>query len=177
MKEGEDIFLVKKLGEDDIAAIEVLYIRYAPQVKSFVLAVMKNESDSEDIVQDIFLKIWEERDKLANIRSFKSYLYSMTRNMVYNRLKKKSVHQRYISSAGKEQMSADPERRIVTKDLLHHIHTEIENLPKHQRNIYEMNREDSLTYNEISERLGISPKTIQYHIGKVLARLKKIEKK
>ena len=46
MKEGEDIFLVEKLGEDDIAAIEVLYIRYAPQVKSFVLAILKNESDS-----------------------------------------------------------------------------------------------------------------------------------
>ena len=101
----------------------------------------------------------------------------MTRNMVYNRLKKHAVHKRYISSAGNEQMSADPERRIVTKDLLHHIHTEIENLPKHQRNIYEMNREDSLTYNEISERLGISPKTIQYHIGKVLTRLKSIDKK
>ena len=177
MKEGEDIFLVEKLGEDDIAAIEVLYIRYAPQVKSFVLAILKNESDAEDIVQDIFLKVWEERNKLANIRSFRSYLYSMTRNMVYNRLKKHAVHQRYVSSAGNDQVSANPENRIVTKDLLHHIHTEIGNLPKQQRDIYEMNREEALTYNEIADRLGISPKTIQYHISKVLARLKTIEKK
>lgn len=46
-------------------------------------------------------------------------------------------------------------------------------LPKHQRTIYEMNREDDLTYNEISDKLGISPKTVQYHIAKVLLKLKK----
>ena len=172
MKEEEDIFLLKKLAEGDIAAIEVLYIRYAPQVKSFVLAILKNESDSEDIVQDIFLKVWEERDKLTNVRSFRSYLYSMIRNMVYNKLKKRAVHQRYFAFAGKERVSVNPENRIVTKDLLTHIQTEIENLPKQQRDIYMMNREDSLTYKEISDRLGVSPKTIQYHIGKVLSRLK-----
>lgn len=176
MTEDNDIFLTGRLGEDDMTAMEVLYIKYAPQVKSFVYAILKNEADTEDLVHDIFIKVWEERDKISDVRSFRSYLYSMTRNMVYNRLKKSGVHARYIETVKKNDSSSDPESRIVTKDLLHHINKEMARLPEQQRAIYEMNREGELTYNEISDKLGISPKTVQYHIGKVLSRLKKLLK-
>lgn len=87
---------------------------------------------------------------------------SVLSDHIFNKLKKRAVHQRYFAFAGKERVSVNPENRIVTKDLLTHIQTEIENLPKQQRDIYMMNREDSLTYKEISDRLGVSPKTIQY---------------
>lgn len=173
MAEEKDIFLIEKLAEDDMAAMEVLYIRYAPQVKSFVFALLKNEEDTEDLVHDIFLKIWTERYRLTHVASFRSYLYSMTRNMVYNRLKKSYVHARFLHNRTEDQ-SPDIEKIIVTKDLLSHIHKEMEKLPEQQRTIYEMNRDKDLTYNEISDRLGISPRTVQYHIGKVLARLKKL---
>jgi RNA polymerase sigma-70 factor (ECF subfamily) len=97
----------------------------------------------------------------------------MTKNMVYNKLKKSGVHSRFVDATRSNQANQDPEKKIITRDLLQHIHKEMGNLPKQQRDIYEMNREEDLTYNEISDKLGISPKTVQYHIGKVLIKLKK----
>lgn len=173
MADDKDIFLIQKLGENDMTAMEFLYVKYAPQVKSFVYAFLKNEADTEDLVHDIFLKIWEERNRISRVVSFKSYLYSMTKNMVYNKLKKSGVHSRFVDATRSNQANQDPEKKIITRDLLQHIHKEMGKLPKQQRDIYEMNREEDLTYNEISDKLGISPKTVQYHIGKVLIKLKK----
>lgn len=173
MSEDKDIFLIQKLGEDDMAAMEFLYVKYAPQVKSFVYTILKNDADTEDLVHDIFLKIWEERRKISQVTSFRSYLYSMTRNMVYNRLKKAKVHSRFIGTTSTNQVDQDIEKRLITRDLLQKIRKMMVKLPKQQRDIYEMNRDEDMTYNEISDKLGISPKTVQYHIGKVLIKLKK----
>lgn len=173
MAEDKDIFLIHKLGEEDMTAMEFLYVKYAPQVRSFVYAILKNEADTEDLVHDIFLKIWDERRKISKVTSFKSYLYSMTRNMVYNKLKKHKVHTKFIDESSTSQSNQDLEKKVITKDLLQKIHKEMGRLPQQQRDIYSMNRDEDLTYNEISNKLGISPKTVQYHIGKVLIKLKK----
>ena len=170
----EDYFLLHKLGEGEISAMEVLYVRYAPQVKSFVSAILKDEADTEDLVQDIFLKIWEERETVRKVHSLRAYLFTMTRNMVYNKLKHDKAHDRYVGFNKRKNSTHEIENRIVTMDLLEHINAEMNNLTDQQRIIYELNRNEDLTYKEISEKLGISPKTVQYHIGNVLARLKKL---
>ena len=97
----EEFFLLQKLSENDMSAMEVLYIRYAPQVKSFVSAILKDSADTDDIVQDIFLRIWEDRERVCQAKSFKSYLFAMTRNIVYNKLKHDKVHDRYVGFESK----------------------------------------------------------------------------
>lgn len=171
---NEEYFLLQKLREGDMSAMEVLYIRYAPQVKSFVSAIIKDDAETDDFVQDIFLKIWEERAVVCLAKSFKSYLYTMTRNMVYNKLKHEKAHSRFVGYATNKNPHHNIEDRIVTKDLLEHINSEMNNLTEQQRVIYELNRNKEMTYKEIAEKLGISPKTVQYHIGNVLAKLKKL---
>lgn len=170
----EDYFLLRKLREGDMSAMEVLYIRYAPQVKSFVSALIKNSTDADDIVQEIFLKIWENREAVSRAESFKSYLYTMTRNSIYNRLKHNRIHEKYVHFAKSRSATYEPETRIQTKDLLNHINKELENLTEQQRRIYEMSRIGELTYEEISRELNISPKTVQYHISRILSKLKKL---
>lgn len=170
----EEFFLLQKLSENDMSAMEVLYIRYAPQVKSFVSAILKDSADTDDIVQDIFLRIWEDRERVCQAKSFKSYLFAMTRNIVYNKLKHDKVHDRYVGFESKRNSQHEIEERIMTKDLLDHINEEIDSLTEQQRIIYELNRNEDMTYKEIADKLGISPKTVQYHIGNVLAKLKKL---
>ena len=89
-------------------------------------------------------------------------------------LKKKKVHDRFVDYTKNSSSSYNPEQRIITKDLLEHIDNEMKKLTDRQRTIYELNRNDDFTYSEIAEKLGLSPKTIQYHIGTVLSRFKKI---
>ena len=170
----EEYFLLRKLNEGDISVMEVIYFRYAPQIKAFVSAILKNPADTEDLVQDIFLKIWDDRGTVCHAKSFRSYLFTMTRNIVYNHLKKKKVHDRFMDYTKNSSSSYNPEQRIITKDLLRHIDNEMKKLTDRQRTIYELNRNDDFTYSEIAEKLGLSPKTIQYHIGTVLSRFKKI---
>mgnify|MGYP006357884757 CR=1 FL=1 len=170
----EEYFLLRKLNEGDISVMEVIYFRYAPQIKAFVSAILKDPADTEDLVQDIFLKIWDDRETVCHAKSFRSYLFTMTRNIVYNHLKKKKVHDRFMDYTKNSSSSYNPEQRIITKDLLGHIDNEMKKLTDRQRTIYELNRNDDFTYSEIAEKLGLSPKTIQYHIGTVLSRFKKI---
>ena len=171
----EDSCLLKKLRDGDMAALEFLYVRYAPQVKSFVYAFMKDAYESDDIVHDVFLKVWEDRMAVSQAVSFKSYLFRMTRNMIFDRMKRKDVHSRFVNYVMTGSSDIDnQEKRILTKDLLELIGKEIDSLPEKQKEIYSMNRAKDLTYNEISEKLGVSPKTVQYHIGVVLSKLRKI---
>ena len=170
----EEFFLLQKLNENDMSAMEVLYIRYAPQVKSFVSAILKDSADADDIVQDIFLRIWEDRPVVSQANSFNAYLFTMTRNVVYNKLKHDRVHDRYVGLESKRTSQDEIEERIMTKDLLDQIKEEMERLTEQQRIIYELNRDEDMTYKQIAEKLGISPKTVQYHISNVLAKLKKL---
>lgn len=175
MYREEEYFLLRKLSEGNMSAMEVLYIRHAPQVKSFVSAILKDEADTEDLVQDIFLKVWEEREKICHAKSFRSYLFTMTRNMIYNKLKHENVRKKYNVMFKGRSASHEIEGRIVTKDLLEHIQIELESLTEQQKVIYELSRQGDKTYKEIAEILDISPKTVQYHISNVLAKLKKIK--
>lgn len=171
---NEDYFLLQKLREGNMSALEVLYIRYVPQVKSFVSSILKDNADTEDFIQDLFLKIWEDRYIVCKAKSFKSYLYSMTRNMLYNKLKHGKVHQKYVGLEQKKTDYQDVETQILTKDILECIRNEMDNLSEKQRVIYELNRNDDMTYNEIADKMGISPKTVQYHISSVLAKLRRL---
>ena len=174
MDKNEEYYLLQKLREGDMAAMEVLYIRHVPQVKSFVYAILKNSEETDDIVQDIFLKIWEDRDVVSRAKSFKSYLYTMTRNSVYNHLKHRKVKDRYRNHAITRSPQHEIEDRIITKDLLNHVKEEVGHLTDQQRIILELKRNDELTYKEIADKLNISPKTVQYHMNNILKQLKKL---
>ncbi len=170
----EESFILSKLREGDISAMEILYIRYAPQVRSFVFSILKNSEDTDDLVHDIFIKVWEKREIICQVKSFKAYLFTTTRNTVYNKLKHDRVHQKYVNYSSKNPANYDTEKRVVMQDLLDLINKEIDSLTEQQKIIYKLSRYDNLTYKEIAEKMGISPKTVQYHIGNILSRLKKI---
>lgn len=94
--------------------------------------------------------------------------------MSSNKLKHDRVHDRYVGLESKRTSQDEIEERIMTKDLLDQIKEEMERLTEQQRIIYELNRDEDMTYKQIAEKLGISPKTVQYHISNVLAKLKKL---
>lgn len=171
---NEEFHILQRLCEGDMSAMETLYIRHAPQVKSFVSAIIKDSEETDDIVQDIFLKIWEERSTVSHAKSFKSYLFTMTRNTVYNRLKHKKVVTKFAGAESRKTGQDEIEDRIITKDLLQHVNAEMDKLTEQQKIIYELKRNSDMTYKEIADKLGISPKTVQYHMNNILSKLKKI---
>lgn len=172
----DEQILLTRLCRGDIEALDTLYMRYAPRVRDFAFRFLKNETEAEDITQDIFLQMWEKRSLMGQVSSIRAYLFRMTRNAIFNRFKRSRMHLQYIRQAETRlpESSSDPGKRITAEDLLEMIELAIENLPEQCRKVFKMSRFEHMSYNEIAQTLGISPHTVQFHISEALTRLRKL---
>ena len=111
-----------------------------PEVYDFSLRFLKNEAEAEDVTQDIFLQVWDNRSLMGQVVSIRAYLFRMTRNTIFNRFKRSKMHLQYIrqSETREAELSVDPGRRITTEDLLEMIELAIENLPEQCRRVFKM---------------------------------------
>lgn len=175
-KELSDEQLLQELARGECKAFDELYMRYAPHVEAFAFCLLKNRSESEDLTHDIFLKIWENRDSIQHVRSLRNYLFRMTRNAIFDLFERKNVRLRYERRhlSVEELVSEDLGSRIASEDLLLIIEMAVEQMPEQRRRVFRMSRYEKRSYQEIAQELGISTKTVEYHIRTALAELKKI---
>ena len=125
--------------------------------------------DAEDITHDVFLKIWNERQFVSEAVSFNSYLYRMTRNEIFNFLKHKEVESHILSSLGSSDSEIDDlNDGLNNKELLQQIDLKIKSMPIQRQRIFLMSRDENLSYQQIADKLHISPRTVQYHISQAL---------
>lgn len=169
--EEEEKTILERLHKGDPDALHTIYLLYSAKVRSFAFRLLGNDADAEDLTHDVFLKIWENRRALSEIRSFQNYLFTMTRNSVFNTVKRRTIHRKWKDSQGNAPEHWDDEY-ISTNDLLRLIDLEVSRMPDQRRTVFHLNRYEKMSYNEIAELLGISPKTVQYHISKALADLR-----
>ncbi len=120
-----------------------------------------NRSIIEEVVQDVFVKLWEERDSLQ-IESLKTYLYTSARNRVYNYMRNEKRHHTLIEDwAANECEKEKGEDCFDIDEFTQRIDTAIEQLPDKCKLIFTLSKKDQLTYKQIAERLGISIKTVE----------------
>ena len=175
MDSQSDHMLMQQLRDSDQDALCTLYLKYAGAVRLFAFELLKDQSDAEDITQDVFLKLWNAREVLPEIDAVRPYLLQMTRNSVFNLLRRRKARGAYVEFSVHYHPKADPEK-VTAEDLLRVIDDELMELPDNQRAAFAMSRYDGKSYEEISSSLGISRKTVQYHISRVLERLRRLLK-
>ena len=95
MDRQSDELILQGLRQGDYKAFDELYMCYAPHVEAFAYCMLKNKSEAEDLAHDIFLKLWENRESIGHIKSFRNYLFRMTKNAVFDIFEHKSVQFRY----------------------------------------------------------------------------------
>lgn len=172
MNEKDTLF---NLSQGDVKALDILYVAYAPLVRNWCFAILKNNAEAEDLTQDIFLRIWNYREDLNKVRSFKSYLFRTTHNAVLNKIREKNVRLMFARSrSGDALIEEDASSLTDTADLLNKIKIALEGMSDLRKRIFKMSRFEDKTYQEIAESLKISPKTVQYHISCALAELRKL---
>ena len=172
MNEKDTLF---NLSQGDVKALDILYVAYAPLVRNWCFAILKNNAEAEDLTQDIFLRIWNYREDLNEVRSFKSYLFRTTYNAVLNKIREKNVRLMFARSrSGDALIEEDASSLTDTADLLNKIKIALEGMSDLRKRIFKMSRFEDKTYQEIAESLKISPKTVQYHISCALAELRKL---
>lgn len=152
-------------------AFDRIYELYSHKLFSFVYGILKNDAESEDIVQEVFIKLWESRDKLGDYKLLNSYIFTIAYNNAIDLIRKRVNNVKYLdhlksSSVVQENSSVISE--IEFDELSHHAEKLIKNLPERQKQVYQLHREKGMSYSEIAEQLGISKNTVENHMAKAL---------
>ena len=172
MKEQELLLLLKK-GDKD--AFTALYNKYWNQVYNFCRLYLISKEDAEEVVQEVFTKLWTSRDMIIEDANFKGLLFIITRNLIFNQHRKRVNENYYKVSvlSALENSSYNLENEIEAKDLSQYIDILIEEMPSKRRLIFNLSRKEHKSYKEIAEMLGISEKTVERHIYDSIKYLKK----
>lgn len=175
-EEEQDILVQLKEGNHD--AFSKLYTIYWSQVYNFCRLYIQSVDDCKEVVQQVFVKVWESRSLIKKEENFKGFLFIITRNIVFNLSKKSfnedfykmSVLSAFSKSAEKEYYEIEEE--IIASQLGEYIQELIDTLPAKQKEVFNLSRTHHLSYKEISIRLNISEKTVEHHIYRTTKFLK-----
>lgn len=169
-----DKSLILALKNSDEGAFTSLYHTYCDKVYRFCHLYYTNESTAEEIVQEVFIKLWDIRSYINENENLEGLLFIITRNLVFSNTRKHFNEAFYkISILAAYDQAYDIEEELHAKDLKVYIDRLIDELPPRQKEVFCMSRYEQLSYKEIAEKLDITPKTVERHINEALKYLKK----
>lgn len=167
--------LVKLLKKDDMAAFDAIYNKYCHKLHQFVLMYLKQEEDTEEIVQEVFIKIWESRGKIDIYASFESFLFTIAYNATMSLLRKRmseTKSREYLKSLQQISSAEQIIDEIQYRELTQKVESLLKELTPRQEEIYRLSREEGLTHEEIARKLNISESTVNNHLVKTIKFLK-----
>lgn len=170
----DDEALILSLKAGNQQAFSVLYRRYAHKVGKIAMKYFKSKDLSEEIVQEVFTRVWENRAGLDAHASFSNYLYTVTKNLVLNKIRKFFNEKKYLSYLSRQIcFSHNKTEDVVIFSDLERFSTElIESLPPQRRRIFKMSREEKMSNQEIANSLGLSKRTVENQITRAMKYLK-----
>jgi RNA polymerase sigma-70 factor, ECF subfamily len=156
-------------GISNAMEFEQLFRKFYQQLCRYAFTILKDTDAAEEVVQEVFLKIWERRDNIEFTVSVKSYLYRAVHNASLNQNDKKKREVRMDEGTLKVvHPDSTPSQNIQSKELEKAIAAAMEKLPVECRRVFEMSRFGEMKYREIADALGISVKTVENQMGKAL---------
>ncbi|MDX8339372.1 RNA polymerase sigma-70 factor [Draconibacterium sp. IB214405] len=167
--------LVNLLKQGDIEAFDKIYNIYCHKLHQFVLRYLKQEEDAEEIVQEVFIKIWESRKKIDVHASFEAYLFTISYNSTISLLRKRiseSKSREYLKSVQEIQKANSVIDDLQYNELNDKVQSLLQQLTPRQKEIYMLSREEGLSHKEIAARLNISENTVKNHLVTTLKFLK-----
>ena len=174
LSEKQDKELVELLKDGSREALGELYARYRERLMHLCKQNLKNDADAEDIVNDIFLKLWETRHTINSELSFSGYLHTMTENYIKNILRHLDVHLRFAKNIYMNAIDStnETEDSIIDNDYTDLLNELIESLPSGQKEIFRLNRIEKYTYQEISELMQMPVENVRKQVSRASKNLK-----
>lgn len=170
--------LILLLKDDNTSAFEEIYNRYNRKVYAFAFKMLNSEDEANEIVQNVFVRIWEIRKNIDVKKSFNSYLFKISKNIILNQWRKNSNHQIYLNHViSGTNLYYLEESSIEYSELLSIMEELISRLPEKRKTIFLMSRNEGYSYKVIAEKLKISLNTVETQISRSLEFLRKELKK
>lgn len=172
---GNENEIVAQLQKGSLSAFERLFENYSQKLYRFSFSYLKSAPESEDVVQEVFLKIWENRSKIKTETSFQSYLFTIAFNSIRKNFNKKSRQERYrldlFNSLSNEDYSIEDHRDY--EFLVSKLDATIDQMPPRRKEIFLKRKKEGKSVRDIANEMYISPKTVENQITEAMNFLKK----
>ena len=149
------------------AAFKMIYDHYTPELYFKLVKLTRSETHSQELLQEVFLTVWKNRCTIDTTKSFRSYLYCIVINKTFDFFRKVARNKKMLSHlTASPQVSDDTEPQVIRKEKAGLVHKAIEELPPKRKEVFKLCKLEGKSYEEISQRMGISTSTITDHIVK-----------
>lgn len=162
----DETALLRQLAEGSESAFEAIYNKYADSVRQFIVQYIKSPELADDLSQEVFMKLWEKRTQLSEIKSLKAYLFIMARNHSLNTLKRAANEDVLMAEMIRHypMASNDAQDELLLKEYKKHLHCILDSLPPKTREVFYLCRECEKSYEEVATLLGISMNAVKKHM-------------
>lgn len=167
MESMEEIKLIEQMKSGDNQAFAALYDLYCPKVYNFTRLYISSADEVAEVVQDVFVKLWESRHLIIEEKGLEGFLFIITRNLIFNmnrRNLRETMLKMTVLKAMEEEGSSNIEEEFAATDLKRYIDGLVTQLPERQQRVFRMSREEHMSYREIAEHLNITEKAVERHI-------------
>jgi len=168
--------LLQKIDHGNESALEILFEKYYYRLCNFTFQYVRSFDLTEEVVSDVFLKLWKQRGNLHTIQYFKAYLYKAARNQSLNYLKKQKGPFQALDETEDGALSSlayNPEEKLLFKELKGQLNYLVDMLPPRRRLIFKLSRMEGFSYKEIADILSISIHTVQNQMVQAVKQLSK----
>jgi len=171
---SEELELLLRVADGDRPAFNLLYRKYLQNLRKFVASISGNTDLADELVQDIFVKIWLSRKNLPFVGAFKPYLYRCARNLLIDHIRKSKTQIRIkeVSKNIEENCSVSTDDHLIYSQTLNQVYSGINLLPEKRKKIVELKINDDLSLDEIALQLKISKSVVkkQFYTGMAFLR-------
>jgi RNA polymerase sigma-70 factor, ECF subfamily len=168
---GTEDDLIKRLNNKDSSALRYLFDLHYLKLCQYAFTYLKDMNEAEDVVQNLFVDIWEKKGHLEIRQSLQQYLFRSVYYKCLNALEYKQVRKKHVQD-GQYQMGEGAANEDDREEKRMAIQNALDKLPERCKQVFVLSRFEELKYGEIAERLGISINTVENHMGKALRLLR-----
>ena len=171
----EESRLISLLNEDSEYAFQLIYDKHRNRIYQTAIKFLKSPIIAQDVVQDVFMKLWFERHKIEPSKPVEAWLYTVAKNNILNKLRKIANDWKAIDLLSHTilQSENNTHQKLTEGEFKQKLQSAVSKLPEQQKVVFILSRFEKLTYIQIGEKMGISPLTVKTHLSRALYAIKK----
>lgn len=165
---------IRRFKEGDAQAFDLIYRQYSKKLYFFALGLVKDEETSKDLVQEVFVNLWEKKELVNLHLNFDNYIFTITYNSIRKFFRKKAIENKVMDHILKNfpDIIETADGTLIYDELLEIASKTIENIPHRRKIVYKLSKQEGMKIKEIASKLNISPRTAENHLARALKYLK-----